>query len=334
MLKHRGFSAWIMSNGQTLPEYLVAVDETAHRVSCWIPGKEGETFTVYWQDHAGKVDSCAFINLDGLVVPGRFLFGNGVASRGGVRASASTERPFVFQKVSEHIVESPARGAAKDAGMITLKVKRIKRVDPRPANPVQSIPSVLGKRKAGDLCIGFGEEVSASAQHPTTWDVRPYDEDVTVPGSTKPSTYVSFVFRYRSPEFLETQGIAVEETKPTPKRATRQSVRRIASLPPHLRAESDSPVERPEKKPRLMPLASNPPVPFPSGLRRPSAELRRTASYAGTASKPANYGTYEGESQFFLPRERLYAPPLSSLRPPESSGTSESPEPLMTEDSQ
>jgi len=122
MLKHRGFSAWITSNGAVLPEYLVAVSEEDHRVSCWIPGQEGQvcfclyvyrclvlikpfspvqTFQVYWQDHNGKVDSCGFIVLDGLVVPGRFLYGDGIASRGGIRSSVNTERPFVFQKVSD-----------------------------------------------------------------------------------------------------------------------------------------------------------------------------------------------------------------------------------------
>ena len=117
MLTHRGFSAWIVVNGETLPEYLVAVDTNVNRVSCWIPSEEGQVcalaemlhilkrtlqaFTVFWKDHGGKVDTCAFITLDGFVVPGRFLFGAGEASRQGVRASKYTERPFVFQKVKQ-----------------------------------------------------------------------------------------------------------------------------------------------------------------------------------------------------------------------------------------
>lgn len=47
------------------------------------------------------MDTCAFITLDGFVVPGRFLFGEGVASREGVRTSKTTERPFMFQNVDE-----------------------------------------------------------------------------------------------------------------------------------------------------------------------------------------------------------------------------------------
>ena len=42
----------------------------------------------------------------------------------------------------------------------------------------------------------FGQEVKAYEQHDTTWEVTAYDEET--PG-TKPSTYVSFIFRYRSP---------------------------------------------------------------------------------------------------------------------------------------
>lgn len=42
MLTHRGFSAWIVVEEKVLPEYLVAVDRDANRVSCWIPGEEGQ----------------------------------------------------------------------------------------------------------------------------------------------------------------------------------------------------------------------------------------------------------------------------------------------------
>lgn len=47
------------------------------------------------------MDTCTFLTLDGITVPGRFLFGEGVATREGVRASGNTERPFVFQKIVE-----------------------------------------------------------------------------------------------------------------------------------------------------------------------------------------------------------------------------------------
>ncbi|KAF8969847.1 hypothetical protein BDZ97DRAFT_165350 [Flammula alnicola] len=247
-LTYRGFSAWIECNGQNLPEYLIAVDEEAHRVSCWIPGAVGQRFTVFWQDHAGQVDSCAFITLDGLLVPGRFLFGDGIASRGGVRVSKTTERPFVFQNLPDQ--DSSPQGTVKDAGMITLKIKRIKRVVGRWANPLQPLPltSVLGKRKAGDLCVGFGEEERVYAQHDTTWSVVPYEDNA--PSGAKPSTYVSFVFRYRSLEFLEAQGIVTEQKKPT--QLVRAPIRQV-TLPSHLQSEASSPpATHPAKKQKLM----------------------------------------------------------------------------------
>jgi hypothetical protein len=101
MLTHRGFSAWIMSDNRPLPEYLVAVDDKTHRVQCWIPSNPGSQFSVHWKDHTGEVVSCAFIILDGLVVPGRFLHGGTEASRRGVRTGPTTERPFIFTQVTD-----------------------------------------------------------------------------------------------------------------------------------------------------------------------------------------------------------------------------------------
>jgi hypothetical protein len=49
MLTHRGFSAWVVSNGKVLPEHLVAVDEQSHRVLCWISGTEGHVHSSFIQ---------------------------------------------------------------------------------------------------------------------------------------------------------------------------------------------------------------------------------------------------------------------------------------------
>jgi hypothetical protein len=160
--------------------------------------------------------------------------------------------------------------------------------------------------------------VQAFEQYSSTWSVLPYDQDV--PGATKPSTYVSFVFRYRSPgissriyrsdswinhfaDFLEAQGISVEKTA-TPKKV-QVPTRRIASLPPHFLTDPES-SPSPHKKPRLTttqaPLVRILNEIFMLGLilmfqgsRRPSFELRRTVSCHGTVKQ-------EGEGQFFLPR--------------------------------
>ncbi|GLB34829.1 hypothetical protein LshimejAT787_0203940 [Lyophyllum shimeji] len=262
MLTHRGFSAWIVVDGKPLPEYLVAVDSNANRVSCWIPSEEGKHFAVHWQDHGGKVDTCAFITLDGFVVPGRFLFGEGVASRQGVRTSPTTERPFVFRKVDETASETSSECSSQGIGVVALRIKQVARVDLRPANPILELPrTVLGKRKAGDFCVGFGEENRSDQQFPSTWSVVPHDK--TVPGAKQPSTYVTFVFRYRSREFLVTQGIA---TEPEPVR-----------VPPPRRAPP------PRKKAKI---AMIPPLgPYP----RPTQDMRRAVSCKVEPNKNAGF---------------------------------------------
>ncbi len=191
-----------------------------------------QSFKVNWSDEGSKVSTCAFIILDGVVVPGRFLHGEGAVSRGGVRVSKTTERPFVFSKVKQtgifyvsfvlwhcshgQRIDSGVKEDSKEAGLIVLKIKRIKCITPRAPNPIQAVPSTgaLGMRKEGDLCIGygtpfhlhcfasthveirFGDEIQVDAQHGATWEVSSFESDK--PG-VKPRTYVSFVFRYRSP---------------------------------------------------------------------------------------------------------------------------------------
>ncbi|KZT26516.1 hypothetical protein NEOLEDRAFT_1062733 [Neolentinus lepideus HHB14362 ss-1] len=101
VVSHRGFSAWISCEGRMLPEFEVAVDSKTHRVTSWIPSFEGKPFVVHWKDQGSKIDTAAYITLDGLTVAGRFLPGEGETYRDGVRTGPNMERPFVFSKVPE-----------------------------------------------------------------------------------------------------------------------------------------------------------------------------------------------------------------------------------------
>ena len=42
MITHRGFSAWISSEGQSLRSYEPTLDSRENKVSCWIPSSEGK----------------------------------------------------------------------------------------------------------------------------------------------------------------------------------------------------------------------------------------------------------------------------------------------------
>ncbi|KAI6109523.1 hypothetical protein F5141DRAFT_1115139 [Pisolithus sp. B1] len=216
MLTHRDFSAWIVSNNQPLPEYLVAVDEKGSRVSCWIPSEAGKQFSVHWRDHGSNVHTCSFISLDGFVVPGRFLYGTGSASREGVRSGPTSERPFIF---AEYRDASSSGDCNRNAGTIMLKIKRVRLEGHKRANPFQTVPDGSSRATISGHCVGYGDERPTYEQSPSTWQIKPYDR-------ASKGSYVTFVFRYRPREFLLSQGIIS-----VPQRKARPSQRRVTSAP-------------------------------------------------------------------------------------------------------
>ncbi|KAJ3934499.1 MAG: hypothetical protein NXY57DRAFT_914731 [Lentinula lateritia] len=292
MLTHRGFSAWIEVDGQAIPEYLVAVNSKLNQVSCWIPSEESQVFSVHWSDAGGKVDTCSFITLDGVVVPGRFLLGSGTTSRSGVRTSKDTEAPFVFKKSQGGTTLSTA--SKSEAGMVTLKIKRVDRVSPRPANAYQDLTKIApAQPNVGDLCAGFGAECKSHEQSPFTWAIKPHDASQIK--SKKIATYVSFVFRYRSKEFLQSQGIMEPHQVPDtpspsiPNRLRRDPVRRIASAPASAAPPTPSPT------PPLRLSSKDNPKPYiasPYPLRRPTVDTRRTASWRSTTAAPGSASSH------------------------------------------
>ncbi|ESK88347.1 hypothetical protein Moror_14780 [Moniliophthora roreri MCA 2997] len=195
MVQHRGFTACILDveTGHPLPEYHTLLNPDKNQVSCWIPSREEQKFSVYWEDLGGGVDTCGFILVDGVVVPGRFLFGFGSTRHSGIKISENMEKPFTFRKVVEHT--NSLSSSTKNAGMIILKIKRVKRRNTRPPDELPIARATQAGRQVGDMYVGFGEE-RTSERYSFTWDVEPYDHD-NPPGERGIRTYVSFVFRYR-----------------------------------------------------------------------------------------------------------------------------------------
>ncbi|KAE9409534.1 hypothetical protein BT96DRAFT_969937 [Gymnopus androsaceus JB14] len=291
MLTHRGFSAWIVVDGLAVTEeYLIAVNAQQNQVSCWIPASEGQRFSVHWSDAGGKVDTCSFITLDGITVPGRFLLGQGATYRSGVRTSKDTEAPFEFKKCQGGTNASPSSSISKESGMITLKIKRVDRVSPRPANICQDLTQApQAQQQVSDLCTGFGVDHKAYEQSPYTWAIKAHDPTTSKDKKMIP-TYVSFVFRYRSQEFLRAQGImqpeAVPDTPPSslPKLLSRAPVRRVASAP----AGAAPPTPSPTPPLRTPKVESKPYITNPYPLHRPTVETRRTVSWRITTAPPGS----------------------------------------------
>ncbi|KAL4253146.1 hypothetical protein ABKN59_004149 [Abortiporus biennis] len=210
MITHRGFSAWISSEGRNLPTFEPNVDTTENKISCWVPSEEGKAFTVHWQDHGGGIDTAAYIYLDGYIVPGQFLYGDGRGERSAVRVENGKERPFTFAKpevVQPQLRKVSGKGNTRkgETGIIMLKIKQVKRTRSHEPNKPHAPPNTIatGRRSRTEPCIGFGPARTARPQKKSSWYFEPYD-------SNNPGDYVTFVFRYRSPDFLIDQGIASE----------------------------------------------------------------------------------------------------------------------------
>ncbi|KAI0064469.1 hypothetical protein BV25DRAFT_1822819 [Artomyces pyxidatus] len=257
MLCHRGFEAWITSEGRYLPLYEPVVDKERHRVTCWLASEAGQRFVIHWKDHGSKVDSAAYITLDGLKVPGRFLFGEGETYRSGIRAGKDTERPFVFAKVQDEGASTSTDPDVdpKQLGMIALRIRRIKRTGGHPVNPIMQDPAMAkGKSKALDVRVGFGPESKAQRRTKSTWSIESYDKE-------SPGSYVTFVFRYRPREFLEDQGLALLKA-PMPRS-------------PKVEEGASQKLEGIESRAGTVPLT---PGATPSPMRTSSKRLRRTPS--------------------------------------------------------
>ncbi|KAI0928404.1 hypothetical protein AcW1_005658 [Taiwanofungus camphoratus] len=261
MITHRGFSAWITSAGGEVFEYEAVVDSKANKVSCWIPCQEGKNFVVHWRDNGSGVDTATYLKLDGFTVAGRFLYGVGEAERSAVRVGDSSERPFVFSKVQAGTTGTPDRVSSrtKDAGTIVVKIRRIKRKEARAPNAPQKPPSpVSGRHMAGQLSIGFGQERPTYTQTPSTWAIEPHKANERGP-------YVTFVFRYRSRDFLVSQGI-MSRNDPE-----------YRATPPHV--QQTTPPQTPALSTASAPVT---PSPSPSPRRFPPAIPSRVSASIGS----------------------------------------------------
>ncbi|THU82270.1 hypothetical protein K435DRAFT_934272 [Dendrothele bispora CBS 962.96] len=140
----------------------------------------------------------------------------------------------MFQIVPEERGHGSSTSINKDAGTIVIKIKRIRRLASRPSNDFRSPPSHVTGNRPGDAYVGYGVNSPTTPQSETTWDVGPYDDDGS--GSKRAKTYVSFVFRYRTMEFLQAQGIvdsapAAPPRPSVPRRITAHSLSQTAEPP-------------------------------------------------------------------------------------------------------
>ncbi|KAF9218228.1 hypothetical protein BS17DRAFT_791892 [Gyrodon lividus] len=181
-----------------------------------------------------------------------------------------------------------------------MKIKRVALQGHKLANQLQQLPGTPGSQNSLlGHCIGYGEERPAYEQYPTTWQVKPYDE------SSKRS-YVTFVFRYRSREFLMSQGIMTEDDGtaqqvPLMVQKARPAKRRVASAPLPQVADKDlitpSPTPSPNSKRKMERMSSSLKSAFnPAIVRnRPAGNVRTISMKA-----PGRHDRYPGEGTLQL----------------------------------
>ncbi|KAI0748114.1 hypothetical protein C8Q80DRAFT_1270558 [Daedaleopsis nitida] len=281
MLDYRGFSAWITSDDLELVEFEPRTNRNNHTVTCWISGTSGKTFIVHWRDHGSKVDSASYIYFDGFKVSGQFLYGKGEELRRGVRVGSEEERPFVFSTI-EHSDTSGLNGkpADKNVGSIVLEIRLVKRVDEREPNPIRPPPNVVrGLRQEGDVAIRYGDVRPASTQK-RTWKIEPFDPKA-------PGPYVTFVFRYRSQEWLVSQGIIADNEGITrvPNHPPANSLS-VADLPPIEQSDDEEP---PAPEPVSVPASPNvlhSPVPSPALAPSPLPYVEQTGMFDSLSLGP------------------------------------------------
>ncbi|OJT06216.1 hypothetical protein TRAPUB_2938 [Trametes pubescens] len=201
MIDFRGFSAWITCDDMELAEFEPRFDEKNRTVTCWIAGPVGKAFIVHWRDHGSQVDSASYIYFDGFKVSGQFLFGYGEELRRGVRVSPQEDRSFVFSKIeADDGVGFGNLKPHKNVGSIMLEIKQVQRMESFDLPQVRAAPPVIrGHRPEGEVIVKYGETRAAPIQKPT-WKIRPYDPN-------DPGPFVTFIFRYRTHDWLLSQGI-------------------------------------------------------------------------------------------------------------------------------
>ncbi|KAK7693473.1 hypothetical protein QCA50_003041 [Cerrena zonata] len=286
MLNHRGFSAWIVSDGRIPFEFKTTIDHSRNVVTCWIPCEVGKKFTVHWRDGGGLVDTAGYIFLDGFEVPGYFLFGFGEAHRGAARVSPTLQRPFVFAQVDEDV--GPYPFSPKSGGLIQLSIKRIKRVGASAPNAPRQPPKPVTDEK-GHPVSSLGFPQAAPPQLGSTWNVEPYDPD-------HPEPYVTFEWRYRSLHYLVQNELAT-----------------LAEIDPEAAAEEDTPPMTPASSTKPSSLMT--PSPSPPGVNK----IRRLPSYGtpgGSSQEGMNYDLYKFQ----------HFDPSGILTPPNSQPYVETPE--------
>jgi len=182
-----GIEAWITSDDKRpFPIYGVKKDHSSGYLSCWIPFEPGANFSIRWRDMEDMLDISGFVTMDGCHYGGRLIrarsFAPAVFSR--IPTSATQSRPLSFPfHPPNYQPRSPLGGTiVLDIHMVASGETRIHR--------------------------GLSDYAAKRAQFSSS---EPLFTSLVPTSSTEVDSLgkvATFVFYYRTPNFLRAYGIA------------------------------------------------------------------------------------------------------------------------------
>ncbi|KZT57653.1 hypothetical protein CALCODRAFT_555216 [Calocera cornea HHB12733] len=219
----RHYRAYLMADGEKLPEYKVEIVDNGNTVRCWVPSEVGREFSIHWKDTAKVSQTAGYVYVDGEHVGGRFIRPEDIDGHVYLESrplDAHTTASFKFGSMllTDEESDVEAEHVVKELGSIRIMIKEgmigeaynheYKEVEHKPVNE--------RTKKAGGHRVVLGKQKRA----PQTWKQF-------YPFKTEPTT---FVFLYRPYELLRAMEIAPDE----PQRAPPPAATRPAPPPTHV----------------------------------------------------------------------------------------------------
>ncbi|KAJ3518386.1 hypothetical protein NMY22_g13709 [Coprinellus aureogranulatus] len=219
MLRMNGVEAWISDEDKTpFTVYGVEKDASTGVMSCWIAYEPGMNFAIRWRDLDSSVDISGFVNIDGVQYGGRLI-------------KSKSYAPAVFSRVGDNLCLTLSARNSQDCpssaahhvrtplgGTITLEVHVV-------ASGETRIHEGLSDLAAQRLCCCSRSPLMASLIPSSSTEVASLGKIAT------------FIFRYRTINFLRAYGLAPVERQPysfafrTPHIGDKRSISSLESDP-------------------------------------------------------------------------------------------------------
>ncbi|KAH6913484.1 hypothetical protein BKA70DRAFT_1421752 [Coprinopsis sp. MPI-PUGE-AT-0042] len=187
MLRMNGVEAWISGDDKKpFPVYSVQKEASTGVVTCWIPFEPGSNFSIRWRDLDDMLDIGGFVTMDGCHYGGRLIrsrsYAPAVFSRIPTTPTESRPLSFPFHSPNHH-------SRAPLGGSIILDVHIVS----------------SGSTKIHEGLSPYAERrLSCCSQAPLLTSLLPSSSTEVV----SLGKLATFIFQYRTPNFLRMYGIA------------------------------------------------------------------------------------------------------------------------------